>query len=122
MKIFQLKKLQTFFISHNKLKHIPKELCMIDGLKCIDLKYNEIKNLPLEMYKLDKLEYISLEKNPLTILSLSKNSYNHAWLTNSYFQTLRNCHIIICKWKIHYWMMKYVIPKYFDFGLLSIEI
>ncbi|KAL7984993.1 hypothetical protein Chor_003563 [Crotalus horridus] len=49
----------------NKLKSLPDEITLLQGLERLDLSNNDISNLPCKLGNLSKLKFLALEGNPL---------------------------------------------------------
>ncbi|KAG8132531.1 hypothetical protein E2320_010377 [Naja naja] len=49
----------------NKLKSLPDEIILLQGLERLDLSNNDISNLPCKLGNLSQLKFLALEGNPL---------------------------------------------------------
>uniref|UniRef100_A0A8C5REB6 Leucine-rich repeat-containing protein 40 n=1 Tax=Laticauda laticaudata TaxID=8630 RepID=A0A8C5REB6_LATLA len=49
----------------NKLKSLPDEITLLQGLERLDLSNNDISNLPCKLGNLSQLKFLALEGNPL---------------------------------------------------------
>ncbi|EAY29168.1 leucine-rich repeat domain-containing protein [Microscilla marina] len=56
------------FLKHFNLTRLPKEICLLKGLKVLNLSDNQLTNLPAEITELRDLEELNLRNNQLTEL------------------------------------------------------
>ncbi|MGH0160891.1 UNVERIFIED_CONTAM: hypothetical protein FKN15_040333, partial [Acipenser sinensis] len=78
-------------LSENKLKSLPDEIALLQGLERLELTNNDISSLPYALGNLPKLKIVGLEGNPLRSIrrDLLTGSAYFASLAHQHTQRLR---------------------------------
>ena len=108
--------LTELWLDHNQLAHLPRELCQLTNLACLDVSENHLESLPEEIGGLVSLTDLHLSQNflellpdgigalsKLTILKVDQNrltTLNYAigkWVVWSFDDDIGGLHVLLIR-------------------------
>ena len=97
--------LTELWLDHNQLALLPRELCQLTKLACLDVSENRLESLPEEIGVLVSLTYLHLSQNVLELLPDRIGDFSKlAILKADQKDTTFN----LCYWKVS-WKLKICI-------------
>lgn len=143
--IFQMTQLVSLVLNDNFITNIPRDIGLLKDLECVSLSTNYIKTVPDVLFEIPTINRLYLHNNrikfiphnasgihQLSICSLFDNNLvynlvdtptnNNAEDIAKIMHIIQKVFLCIARLKIQVFLSKYMLPKFYDFDTIYIEI